>query len=150
MNPPLQMSQSAPYPHELRDLVRSCVYKPGWTFSLGRVDRGQDSIGLTMTIRVTNPDSYDPTRYQSVLHYFIVPAASYNRRSWRRWLFERIRDVETHEACEFFQVDGERPYAPLHGPGNDPYFVYELASAEDVDTNFRGERVRGDQPEVWA
>jgi hypothetical protein len=40
---------------------------------------------------------------------------------------------------EFFQVDGARPYAPLHGPGNDCYLVAELATDIDKRTSFRGE-----------
>jgi hypothetical protein len=68
-----------------------------------------------------------------------VPAATYNERSWRRWLLDRLLKVETHEACEFFQLDGERPYAPHHGPGWDPYMVIEHGSDEDARTSFRGE-----------
>lgn len=68
-----------------------------------------------------------------------MPPASYNRQSWRRWLFEQVLLVERHEACEFFVVDGERPYAPRHGPGNDPYVVVEYAKDEDRRTSFRGE-----------
>ena len=50
-----------------------------------------------------------------------------------------ITEVERHEACEFFQIDGERPYAPHHGPGNDPYIVFDHGTDEDVRTSFRGE-----------
>lgn len=32
-----------------------------------------------------------------------------------------------------------RPYAPLHGPGNDPYLIAELATDEDRRTSFRGD-----------
>ena len=33
-------------------------------------------------------------------------------------------------ASEFFKVDGERPYQPNHGPGNDPYTIRELTTDE--------------------
>ena len=80
-----------------------------------------------------------------VNHYFPVPAASYNRRSWQMWLFRRFLDVEQHEAAEFFQIGGHRPYAPNHGPGWDPYLITELSSVEDRETDFRGVRHSGTQ-----
>ncbi|HEY2641671.1 MAG TPA: hypothetical protein VGI66_17515 [Streptosporangiaceae bacterium] len=139
-------TQEAPYPDALAYLVERTRYKEHWQFGLGYLDRGQGSTGLTLTIRRYGPDAYHPDRIMPVHHYFIVPAASYNMRSWQRWLFDRIRDVESHEAAEFFQIcdspgseHAVRPYAPLHGPGNDPYLVAEMASDEDRRTSFRGE-----------
>lgn len=133
--------QTAPYPIELADLVSLCEYRPGWHVTLEDVDRGQGSKGLTLKILTEGYDTYHPERGQTyrVYHYFIVPAASYDRRSWQHWLFERFQDVERHECCEFFRVDGERPYAPHHGPGNDPYFVFLHGTDEDVRTSFRGD-----------
>jgi hypothetical protein len=52
--------------------------------------------------------------------------------------------VERHEAAEFFALDadkpggGARPYAPHHQPGADPYTVFELGTAEEAATSFRG------------
>lgn len=132
-------TQEAPYPKELRDLVASVVYKAGWSFELGNVDRGQGCSGLTLTIHIVTPDSYHPERSRSVLHYMPVPPAAFDRRSWRRWLFEQILLVERHEACEFFRLGDERPYAPSHGPGNDPYLVREVGTDLDVRTSFRGD-----------
>lgn len=143
MKDPLR--QSAPYPYELDDLVERTRYKEGWRFTLEHLDRGQGSKGLTLVITCTVPNSYHPERKISVCHYFIVPAAAYNARSWQRWLFDRIRDVESHEAAEFFRLVNRstqqeiRPYAPLHGPGNDPYLIAELATDEERRTSFRGE-----------
>src|SRR5580704_6265833 len=134
------MNQSAPFPAALAELVKHLEYKRPWTFWLGHTDRGQGSRGLTLVIRIDTPDSYDPDRLITVRHPMIVPAAAYDARSWRRWLFDQIMLVERHEAMEFFQVAGERPYAPSHGPGNDPYVTRELGTREDQETNFRGER----------
>lgn len=140
------MSQAAPYPAVLASLTERIRYKEGWRFTLGDLDRGQGSKGLTLVILRQGPDSYHPERNLPVNHYFIVPAAAYNLRSWQRWVFERICDVESHEAAEFFQIcdspgseHAVRPYAPLHGPGNDPYLIAEPASDEDRRTSFRGE-----------
>ena len=83
-------------------------------------------------------DAYHPGVSRPVYFYFPVPAATYDERSWRRWLFDRLLDVETHEAMEHFQIGAERPYSPSHGPGNDPYMIREYGADEDRRTSFRG------------
>lgn len=140
-----QMTQVAPYPAELADLVGRITYKPGWTFQLADRDRGQGSAGLTLEITVHGPDSYDPGKRRSVSHPMIVPAAAYDARAWRWWVFKQILDVEAHEAAEFFQVDSKRPYPPNHGEGRDPYQILELGTVEDAETDFRGIRHEGTQ-----
>lgn len=139
-----ELRQQAPYPHALVELVARVRYKPGWQFWIGDIDRGQGSTGLTLIITIAGPDSYDPASTIRVNHYLPVPPAAYDERSWRRWLFEQILLVERHECCEFFQLataDGgtQRPFAPSHGPGNDPYLVRELGTREDQRMSFRGE-----------
>lgn len=133
------MRQIAPEPDVLVNLVKRLTYKPLWKFTIEDIDRGQGSEGLTLCILITCPNSYQPERMQSVIHYMPVPPAAYDERSWRRWLFEQILLVERHEACEFFQIDGIRPYAPHHGPGNDPYTVFDHGTDLDVRTSFRGD-----------
>lgn len=149
------MSQSAPFPEILAQLVGRVRYREGWTFTLEHRDRGQGSVGLTLCILINTVDSYHPGQRRQVMHYFIVPAAAFDLQSWRRWLFDRCQDVDTHEACELFQLvlegdfvkrDGsistehvERPYAPNHGPGRDPYVIFEYATDEQRRTSFRGE-----------
>jgi hypothetical protein len=135
-----RMRQLAPDPEVLRSLVDRLAYKDGWRFSLQDLDRGQGSEGLTLVINLTGPNSYHPERTIAVNHYMIVPPAAFDERAWRRWLFGQILLVEQHEACEFFQLDGRRPYAPNHGPGRDPYTVMEMGTAEDAETSFRGGR----------
>lgn len=133
------MHQDAPYPQILADLVDKLTYRPGWRFVLEHIDRGQGSAGLTLDIITWTTNSYHPeqTNYQ-VHHYMPVPPAAFNEQSWQRWLLEQILLVERHEACEFFTIDGVKPYAPHHGPGNDPYIVFELGTDEDARTSFRG------------
>jgi hypothetical protein len=133
------MRQEAPYPVVLEELISRLRYRPGWRLWLGDRDRGQGSKGLTFEVVGTYPDTYDPETLIRVRHMFIVPAAAYNEQSWRRWLLDCFRQIETHEMCEFFQVDGERPFAPRHGPGNDPYVIVEYADEVERRTNFRGE-----------
>ena len=135
------MRQVAPDPEILHELVSKLEYRPGWTVELKDIDRGQGSEGLTFIVTSLGYNSYHPERGETyrVYHYFPVPPAAFNEQSWRRWLLERFIELETHEACEFFQIDGERPYAPHHGPGNDPYIIFEHGTDLDRRTSFRGE-----------
>ena len=135
-----KMYQEAEYPEILESLVNRMSYREGWTFTLhDRYDRGQRSSGLTFTAVGTYPDTYTPENIIRVAHLFPVPPAAYDERSWRRWIFERILEIERHEAMEFFKIDDKRPYAPHHGPGNDPYIIFEHGTDLDVRTSFRGE-----------
>lgn len=122
------MRQEAPWPQGLADLVDKCELEPGWRIVLVEEDRGQGSKGLTLEIVILGFNTYKPEegRTYRVRHLFPVPPASFNRRSWQRWLFDRYVDVLRHEAGEWFKVDGKRPYAPHHGPGEDPYVTWEV------------------------
>jgi hypothetical protein len=142
------MFQRAPYPNALEYLVNCLIYKDGWRFSLTQVDRGQGSEGLTLMIHVQTVNSYPPHETLGVMHYMPVPPAAYDARSWQRWLFDQIMLVELHEAMEFFTIEdsdsliapgSNKPYAPSHGPGNDPYMLREVGTDEDRRTSFRGE-----------
>lgn len=131
------MTQKAPFPTELAELVEALEYRPGWTFELAHEDRGQGSEGLTLKIGALVPDTYHD-RNIGIMHYMLVPPAAFDKRSWQRWLLDQVLLVERHEACEFFKVGGERPYAPHHGPGNDPYIVFDHGTDEDARTSFLG------------
>jgi hypothetical protein len=98
------MRQYAPYPIDLAELVETVRYRQGWRFSLDDVERdhahshGAAAGGLTLRILIDCVNSYGPKRNcghcgqqvrdYSVYHYFVVPAATYNRQAWRRWLFD--------------------------------------------------------------
>ena len=133
------MRQFAPDPQALFTLVEQLKYKEGWTFRLSDIDRDQGSEGLTLVITICCPDTYDIQHHMRVNHYMIVPPAAFDARAWCRWLLDQILLVEQHEACEFFQVDGHRPYAPNHGPGRDPYALIDQGTREDAETNYRGQ-----------
>lgn len=136
-----ELIQRAPYPDALKALVDQLGYRPGWRFSLEHLDRGQGSEGLTLKVLSLGYDSYHPDLGEAyrVWHYMPVPPAAYDERSWRRWLLDQLLLIERHEACEFFQIGDERPYAPHHGPGNDPYIIFDHGTDKDVRTSFRGE-----------
>lgn len=115
--------------HELLvDLVAGVRCKPGWSF------RVVDEAGaLRLVITVAGHDSSRPDHLiaMTVSHFFPVPEATYNTATWRRWIFERCRGVENHELGEWFRVGAERPFQPLHGPGEDPYTVHEFRPEAD-------------------
>jgi hypothetical protein len=125
----------------LDGIVRRTRCKPDWSFRL------QDEDGaLRLIITVAGRDSYNPDVSIRVAHFFPVPVATYNEKSWRRWVFEMCRRVENHELGEWFRVGEERPFAPLHGPGEDPYTVHEFRDEVDARTLQSG--VITDQPIV--
>jgi hypothetical protein len=134
------MNQVAEYPEILAKLVKQIKYKPLWHFELEDIERGQGSTGLTLKILITCQDSYHPDQKMNVMHYMIVPPAAYDERSWTRWILDQILLVEQHEACEFFMIDGFRPYAPHHGPGNNCYTIFDHGTQADAQTTFQGEK----------
>jgi hypothetical protein len=141
------MRQYAPFPVELALLVADLDYRPnlGWQVELRDVERDHTGVhdgaagGLTLIVTRQGPDTYHPEQTIRVAHYFPVPAATYDRRSWQRWLFDRLGDVDTHERMEDFVIAGTRPYAPSHGPGNDPYLIRETGTDLDRRTAFTGQ-----------
>lgn len=135
-----ELIQSCEFPETLEWLVENCSYRSGWEINLyENYDRGQGSIGTTLVITTDTVNSYRQNEQMHVNHLFIVPAAAYDERSWRRWLFECFHQVELHECMEFFEIEGQKPYAPSHGPGNDPYMIREVGTELDVKTSFRGD-----------
>lgn len=117
----------------LKSLIARTECKPGWKFS---VEEADDNLRLVITVEGRN--SYHPEESLRVRHYFPAPIATYNEPSWRRWIFEQCRRLENHELGEWFRVDGQRPFAPLHGPGEDPYTVHEFRPMVDAETTQDG------------
>jgi hypothetical protein len=117
----------------LAEAVASVTYKDGWSVRLEYIHRPTEhyagSEGLTLIIRAVVPNSVKPGETTYVEHWMAVPPTSWQRASWIRWILDQIILVETHEAMEFYKVDGKMPYFPSHGPGHDPYAI-ELTDAE--------------------
>lgn len=113
----------------LRSLVSRAKCKPGWSFEV--VD---EDGALRLVIMVRGWDSYSPDDRLAVKHFLPVPTTTYNEKSWQRWIFEMCRRVENHELGEWFRIDDHRPFAPMHGPGEDPYAVHEIRDEADART----------------
>lgn len=122
----------------LERLVGEVQCKPGWKFVLICEDTTSEWPALRMVVTCPGVDSYNPERQFTVRHYFPVPTTTYNEKSWRRWMFEQCRRLENHELGEWFRFGEERPFAPMHGPGEDPYAVHEVRSDADARTTQDG------------
>ncbi len=138
-------NQTAPFPQALADIVAALDYRPGWRFRLLDIERDPGCAGLTFEVLSDTMDTYNPEQRRPILHYFPVPPATYNRESWLEWVRDRLIEIETHEACEYMQVAGKRPFAPGHAPGWNPYAIRTVISAEAAETDFKGVRHEGTQ-----
>ena len=112
----------------LRKLVDEVECKPGWVFDIVEED-GALRLRITDTQCI---DAFNPGKPMPLSHFFPVPTATYNEKSWRRFIFECCRGVENHELGEWFRIGDERPFAPLHGPGENPYVVHEFRPESDA------------------
>ena len=120
-------------PPHLPELVEQIAYKPGWAFFLQHEVEEDGSGGLALHIVSDTMNSFYFKQRIRVNHSFLVPSASYNRDTWAAWIFDRVRDVESHEAGEFFRIDGVREFAPHHGNGEDPYRVWHVSDWQTAD-----------------
>jgi hypothetical protein len=130
-------------PAHLAAMLPAVTYKPGWTFRLvtgpmfstGRAyldAQATTSAGMpiclppvpvTLLIEVRTADS-DTGQTVLITHPFTVPPwPMAEGATWARWLLDRIIDVERHEAMEFYQLAGHRPFPPAHGPGVNSYTI---------------------------
>jgi len=111
----------------LRDMVRD-----------PKKSHGGEAGGLSLVLECSDTDAYGKGT-RRVAHIFPVPAATFNREAWMRWLFDRVADMRLHELMEYFTVGDEHPFAPLHGPGDNPYVVHVASSDLQRRTAYTGE-----------
>jgi hypothetical protein len=91
----------------LADVLDHITYtrdeKPGHPrFRLVRDDAANYAV---LHVFTHTPNTYRPDETRHTRHEFIVPAATYHREGWTRWVFDRLCSIELHETCESFQVD---------------------------------------------
>lgn len=118
----------------LQKVVNEAECFPNWSFRL-EVESG---VVRSLVITVDGHNNYKPEEPFCVGHYHPVPMATYNEKTWRRWVYEQCRRVMNHEIGEALNFNGIRPFAPMHGPGEDPYTVHEIRSVEDALTTQNG------------
>lgn len=103
---------------DLTGLVASLRYKPGWTFKIAGPLNG------SLCVYATTPNSQRPGE-RTTQHQFVIPDFELDGRTPIRWLFDCLLLCELHEAGEFFQVAGERPFYPHHQDEGSPYVLVE-------------------------
>lgn len=123
---------------ELIDMIKRVEYKKGWAFehlppNMFRIMiKCEDSTGVHEKVRQVADTRFimdwrDDTQFISfrdverpfvVVHTFIMPpeAVMFDEASCRRWLLDRIVDVETHEACEFFALESKTDKGAFYKP----------------------------------
>lgn len=119
----------------LAKIVAETKGPPNWSFRL--IDQ---EGAKRLVIRICGYDNYAPEETWEVDHYHPCPVAVYNEASWRRWIFDQALRTMNHELGEQirFGPREERPFAPLHGPGEDPYTVHEFRPERDALTTQDG------------
>ena len=93
-------------------------YKPGWRFKQGGPG------GRFLCVFAETPNSLRPSESRVTQHMFELPD-SQDRRELGRWLLGRLLLAEQHEACEFLEIGGVRPFWPNHQDEGDPYELVE-------------------------
>jgi len=122
----------------LREEVGKATCFPDWSFKLADEDGD-----LRLYIIIDGHNNLHPDQPFRVCHPHPVPTATYNRATWRRWIFDRCMASMTHEMGEALCFgDNERPFLPCHGPGEDPYVFHDYRPLRDAMTTQDGS-VRG-------
>jgi len=120
----------------LRKVVDEVEGMPGWSF-----DIATDRETGTPVLRIHHldcMDAYQPDRKMPLTHSFPIPTTTYNEKSWRYFVFNCYRAVMNHELGEWVRWGDERPFAPLHGPGENPYVVTQYRTDEERRTRQDG------------
>lgn len=125
----------------LWDIVEQTKCKPGWTFNLVSDKEGNKTLHIT----ISGVNNYDHSKPFVVTHCHPVPMATYNEKSWKRWILEQCLRTMNHELGESlrFGPNEERPFAPMHGPGEDPYTIHEWRPESDALTTQDGSIRKG-------
>ena len=103
----------------LAAMVASIRYKPGWVFKIG------GPRGRYLCVFATTPDSHRPERSRTTQHMFEIPEDLVDDDRFVRWVFDQLLLCELHEAGEFFEVAGRRPFYPHHQDEGSPYELVE-------------------------
>jgi hypothetical protein len=134
---------------ELLAAVRTVRYKPRWEFSLHygpATSASGDALAAAMSpvsvttggsvilhasytpvylmIVVRTVNSQPPHGPVTIRHMFRAYDQAWTG-SWLRFLLDCVLAVERHEAMEYFEVGGRKPFFPEHGPGAEPYAIKE-------------------------
>ena len=111
----------------LKEIVYTRNPVPAHRFWL---DRDDESNYAMLYIWTYTPNTYRTEEMILLRHEFVVPVQTYHKASWTRWVFDCLMQIELHETCESFLVNGERIYAPHHGKGENTYAFWPGGTPE--------------------
>ena len=114
----------------LKEVVETLKGPPNWCYHL---EQNEYDV-LHLVIILNTVSNYDPEKPFAVGHWRPVPIATYNKKTWQRWIYEESIRVMHHELGEGLVFDGKRPFAPCHGPGWCPYHVHDNVTDEERRT----------------
>jgi hypothetical protein len=121
----------------LAKIVAETRCKPNWSFRLVDEDGAK-----RLVIRMYETNNYDQSKQFTVDHYHPCPVATYNEKTWRRWIFDQCVRSMNHEIGEALRFGPDencvRPFVSMHGPGEDPYTVHEWRPETDALTTQDG------------
>jgi hypothetical protein len=92
---------------QMRDLLKKVTYRRGWRLSLEQ----HPFEGVWLTVEFSVADAYDQTlrQKQRVRTWFPI---CFDERTFYANLEFRLERIESHEAREFFLIEGERVFDP--------------------------------------
>jgi hypothetical protein len=96
---------------QIADEVRRMSYKDGWAMSVFYPDEFQ---GLYFAVDIDMPNSYKPDETVPLHIESPLPAMT-DADALKTWVLCRLIVIETHEALEWFKVDGKM-YRDPHDP----------------------------------
>jgi hypothetical protein len=115
----MDAGQQEPPPCCPADIIPSLVYKPGWQFKYD-----ERRSGSRLCIRAVTVDSNQRTTTRATGHAFALPPPM-PYRDFVRWAFYCCLLCELHEAGEFFEANGLKPFYPNHQDEGSPYELVE-------------------------
>jgi hypothetical protein len=136
--------QYAPWPVELEEAIACLRSRPGERYELHLYERDTEDQGrgraggLTFLVFVTHKNTYPPYAERTTLFLFPVPPTTWNEQSWKRWVLDRLVDIDLHERMEYTWFGDEHTFEPLHGPGDNPHIIYMASTDLQRRTQFTG------------
>jgi hypothetical protein len=112
--------------HILAHIVKTLKGPPEWAFKLVDEDGAKRFV-----VTIYTKSNYDQEKDFAVSHFHPVPIATYNEKSWQRWVFDHCLRTMHHELGEALVFDGKRPFGPCHGPGFNPYDIHDNVTPEE-------------------
>lgn len=109
---------------KLKKIIETIEYQEKWSFEL------TDDIPTKFAIRILTRDSTgELDGDQKYLHKFSIPFYDLTQEDLERYVFDRIMDVNFHEAMENFKVDGVAIFMPDHSETSNLYMIKRVQGA---------------------